>query len=86
MDLSIVVPVYNTSKYLKECLDSLIDQDLEDYEIIIVNDGSTDLSEPIIDRYAARYPLTTPVKKSTAGKGDQGTMVCALCVAIMSPL
>ena len=70
VDLSIVVPVYNTSKYLKECLDSLIDQDLEDYEIIIVNDGSTDLSEPIIDRYAARYPFIHALIKENSGLAD----------------
>lgn len=70
VDLSIVVPVYNTSKYLKECLDSLVDQDLEDYEIIIVNDGSTDLSEPIIDRYAARYPFIHALIKENSGLAD----------------
>ena len=44
MFLSFIVPVYNVEKYLEECLDSLLDQDIEksDYEIICVNDGSTD--------------------------------------------
>lgn len=47
MRLSIIVPVYNAEPYLKECLTMLLEQPIEDYEIIIVNDGSTDLSEQV---------------------------------------
>lgn len=55
--LSIIVPVYNVSKYLAKCLDSLICQDLklEEYEIIVVNDGSTDNSEEISRQYEEKY-------------------------------
>ncbi len=49
--ISIIVPVYNTSKYLNKCLDSLLNQTLEDIEIIIINDGSKDNSEEIIKSY-----------------------------------
>ena len=42
--VSVVVPVYNVEKYLRECLDSLLAQKLKDIEIIVVNDGSTDSS------------------------------------------
>ena len=42
MKLSIVIPVYNTREYLAACLGSVLDPDAEDYEIVIVNDGSTD--------------------------------------------
>ena len=49
--ISIIVPVYNTERYLKECIDSLINQTLEDIEIIIINDGSTDDSDKIIKEY-----------------------------------
>lgn len=54
--VSVIVPVYNVEKYLPECLDSLVNQTLEDIEILVVNDGSPDNSQAIIDDYAARYP------------------------------
>ena len=54
--VSIIVPVYNVERYLAKCLDSLISQTLEEIEIIIVNDGSPDNSQHIIDDYANRYP------------------------------
>jgi glycosyltransferase involved in cell wall biosynthesis len=56
VEVSIIVPVYNVSKYLRKCLDSLINQSLDSFEIIIVNDGSTDDSELIINEYAAKFP------------------------------
>ena len=49
--VSIIVPCYNTSKYLKKCLDSLINQTLKDIEIILINDGSTDETNKIIKTY-----------------------------------
>ena len=48
---SIIVPVYNTEKYLKRCLDSISKQSFTDYEVIIINDGSTDNSSNIISKY-----------------------------------
>ena len=53
--VSIIVPVYNVEKYLKKCLDSLVNQTLGDIEIIIVNDGSPDNSKQIIEEYAKKY-------------------------------
>ena len=50
-DISIIVPVYNSEKYLKKCIDSLINQTKKELEIIIINDGSTDKSEEIIKEY-----------------------------------
>lgn len=52
--LSIIVPIHNTEKYLSRCLDSLINQSLEDIEILCVNDGSTDRSEEILAQYASK--------------------------------
>ena len=42
--LSIIVPIYNTEKYLRKCVDSLLEQDLDDYEILLINDSSPDSS------------------------------------------
>ena len=51
MKISIIVPVYNVSEYLKKCIDSLVNQTFKSIEIIIVNDGSTDNSEEIVKEY-----------------------------------
>ncbi len=56
MIFSFIVPVYNVEKYLARCLESLLNQSFTDFEIIVVNDGSPDNSQRIIDDYAARYP------------------------------
>lgn len=55
--LSIIIPVYNTEKYLERCLDSCITQDISsnEYEVIIINDGSTDSSIVIAEKYASKY-------------------------------
>jgi glycosyltransferase involved in cell wall biosynthesis len=54
--ISVIIPVYNTEKYLERCLDSIVAQTMEDIEILIVNDGSEDDSERIILAYRDRYP------------------------------
>lgn len=56
MKFSVTVPVYNVEKYLAKCLDSILNQTYSDFEIIIVNDGSPDNSQKIIDTYAEKYP------------------------------
>ncbi len=68
MDISIIVPVYNASKYLRECLDSLVNQDFKgDYEIILVNDGSTDNSLSICQEYASKHPNITVLTGENGG-------------------
>lgn len=52
--LSVIVPVYNTEKYLRECVDSILAQSFTDFELILVNDGSTDRSGAICDEYASK--------------------------------
>lgn len=52
--ISIIVPIYNSEKYLKECLDSLVNQTFKDIEIICVNDGSTDNSLEIVKHFAEK--------------------------------
>lgn len=54
--VSVIVPVYNVEDYLERCLDSLVNQTLDDIEIIVVNDGSPDNSQAIIERYEKNYP------------------------------
>ena len=54
--ISIIVPVYNVEKYIDKCLKSLVNQTLKDIEIIIVNDGSLDRSEEIIEKYVKDNP------------------------------
>lgn len=53
--VSVVIPVYNTEKYLKQCLDSIIHQTFDDIEIIAINDGSTDNSLEILKSYSKKY-------------------------------
>lgn len=53
--VSVIVPVYNVEKYIDKCLLSLLNQTLDDIEIIVVNDGSPDNSQEIIDRYVKEY-------------------------------
>ncbi len=54
--VSVVVPVYNVEKYLERCLETLANQTMKELEIIVVNDGSTDKSQTIIERYELEYP------------------------------
>ena len=56
MKLSVVIPIYNVERWLPACLDSVLDPACEDYEILAVNDGSTDRSGEIAADYAARRP------------------------------
>ena len=64
--VSIIVPVYNVEKYLAKCLDSLVNQTLQDVEIIVVDDGSKDNSKQIIDEFQTKYPdkIKSFVKKN----------------------
>ena len=65
--ISVIVPVYNVERYLTKCLDSLVGQTLQDLEIIVVNDGSTDGSAAIIDRYRSRDGRVLVVERPNAG-------------------
>ncbi|MCR5137502.1 MAG: glycosyltransferase [Oscillospiraceae bacterium] len=56
MKLSIVIPAYNVQETLKECLDSVLGQTLDDFEVIVINDGSTDATEEMLSDYAERNP------------------------------
>jgi len=68
--VSIIVPLYNQENYLRECLDSLINQTLKNIEIIIVNDGSTDSSLAIAREYKQNDERIKLIDKANSGYGD----------------
>lgn len=70
MKLSIIVPVYNVKPFLPACLDSLVNQTIRDYEVILIDDGSTDGSAEIVRDYASRYPeLVRILRVDNGGQG-----------------
>lgn len=70
MKVSVIVPVYNVEEYLSKCLSSLVEQTLKDIEIIVINDGSPDDSQIIIDEYQKRFPNMRVYKKDNSGLSD----------------
>lgn len=68
--VSVIVPVYNVEKYLEECVDSLIGQTLKEIEILLIDDGSTDSSGELCDRYAQQYENIHVIHKTNGGLGD----------------
>lgn len=71
LKVSVIIPVYNVEKYLEKCLETVINQSLKELEVILVNDGSTDSSEDIIDEYICNYPNI--FKKFNKQNGGQGS-------------
>ncbi len=65
--LSIIIPVYNAEEYLDRCLDSVFEQSFPSYEVILVDDGSTDSSPLICDRYSATDPRFRTIHKENGG-------------------
>lgn len=70
-EVSIIVPVYNVEKYLKQCLDSLVRQTLKEIEVICVNDGSTDGSLEILQEYACVDNRIIVLSQRNSGYGLQ---------------
>ncbi|WP_417428718.1 glycosyltransferase family 2 protein [Halpernia sp.] len=69
--VSIIVPVYNVEKYLEKCLNSLVKQTLDEVEILVINDGSTDSSEKIIELFQNKFPNKIKAfKKENGGLSD----------------
>ncbi len=67
--LSIIVPIYNVENYLDKCLESIINQDDGRYELILVNDGSTDNSSMICEKWIKEYPSTIYIEQDNKGLG-----------------
>lgn len=69
LDLSIIVPAYNVENYIRECLDSILNQSIDNYEIIIVNDGSTDKTQDICEEYSNEYSFIKLINQENKGLG-----------------
>ena len=65
--VSIIVPVYNTAKYLKKCVNSLIAQTYQNVELLLIDDGSTDDSGALCDWFANKYPQIQAFHKESGG-------------------
>ena len=68
--ISLIIPVYNTSKYLKVCIESLLNQTFKDFEMILVDDGSTDNSVEIIKEYQKQDSRIRLIKENHNGVGN----------------
>ena len=65
--ISIIIPVYNAEPYLTKCLDSIICQDIQDCEVLLIDDGSTDNSASICQQYSGKYDNITFIHKENGG-------------------
>ena len=70
MKVSVIVPVFNVKKYLKECLDSILSQTIDEIEIICGDGGSTDGSLEILEEYSQKYPNLKYITKERSGYGE----------------
>ncbi len=69
MKFSIIIPVYNVEKFLSRCMDCALNQSFHDYEVIAVNDGSTDSSMDILSKFQASYPRLKIITQKNKGLG-----------------
>lgn len=67
MRFTVIIPIYNMEKYLEQCLESVVHQTFQDYEVILVDDGSTDASAAMCDSYSERYPQLHTIHQSNQG-------------------
>lgn len=70
MKYSIIVPIYNVENYIAACLDSILCQNYDDYEIIAINDGSTDRSREILNEYKSKTDKLTIISQENGGLGS----------------
>ena len=68
--VSIVVPIYNAENYLRRCVDSILNQEYTDFELLLVNDGSTDASGDICEEYGDQDPRVIVIQKENTGVSD----------------
>ena len=78
--VSVIIPVYNTEEYLVDCLESVVNQSLQELEIVLVDDGSTDKSPKIIQDYKTKYPERIQViTKENGGQGTARNVAIPIC-------
>ena len=70
MDVSIIIPIYNAEKYLRRCLDSIVSQSFKDYEVLLIDDGSTDNSGKICNEYTYKYKNFKVFHKENEGSAS----------------
>lgn len=75
--LSVIMPVYNAERYLSDALDSVVRQTYRDWELVAVDDGSTDRSHKILLEYAAKYSNIKVVQQANSGPGGAARRACA---------
>ena len=68
--ISVIIPVYNAEKYLDRTVNSILNQTYHDFELILVDDGSTDNSPKICDEYALKHDEIVVLHKKNAGLGE----------------
>lgn len=68
IEISIIIPVYNVEKFLKKCIDSVVNQTYRNFEVILIDDGSIDLSGEICDEYAEKYSYIKVFHKKNGGQ------------------
>lgn len=71
--ISVIVPVYNVEQYLCQCIDSILAQTFTDFELILMDDGSTDRSTALCDEYAVKDKRIRVFHKKMAGRRRPGT-------------
>lgn len=77
--ISVVIAAYNSELYITKCLDSIFNQTFKDFEVIVVNDGSTDHTREICERYATAHPNMTVINQDNGGIAkarNEGLKVC----------
>lgn len=68
MKVSIIIPVYNASKYIDKCFKEILNQSYKDFEVIAINDGSTDNSSKLLKKYESKYPFIKIINQNNTGQ------------------
>ena len=76
LKISVIIPVYNVEKYLRICLESILNQNFKGYEIILINDGSTDNSLNICREYEKKYSNIIVINEENSGPSAARNRIC----------